>query len=51
MYKQRFSKTRIHRRTSLLSRGWQNLRFYWYTQDKAPLIFVRRTGTRCASAT
>ena len=40
MYKQRFSRTRIHRRTSLLSRGWQALRFYWYTKDKAPLIVV-----------
>jgi N-acetylmuramoyl-L-alanine amidase len=40
MHKQRYSRTRIHRRTPLWSRGWQTLRFYWYTQDKAPLIFV-----------
>jgi N-acetylmuramoyl-L-alanine amidase len=38
MRKKRFSKTR--RRTSLLSRGWQNLRFYWYTTRKGPLVIV-----------
>lgn len=40
MRKKRFSKTRFHRRASLLSRGWQNLRFYWHTLDKGPLIVV-----------
>ncbi len=38
MRKKRFS--RIHRRTPLLSRGWQNLRFHWHTTRKGPLIFV-----------
>jgi len=37
MYKQGFVK--ICRRTSLLSRGWLNLRFHWYTTRKGPLIF------------
>ena len=40
MSKKRFSKARLHRRPSLLSRGWQSLRFRWYATDKGPLIFV-----------
>jgi spore germination cell wall hydrolase CwlJ-like protein len=38
MSKKRFSKNRC--RTSLLSRGWQNLSLYWHATDKDPLIFV-----------
>ena len=40
MSKKRFSKARLRRRTSLLSRGWQNLCFHWHTTRKGPLIFV-----------
>lgn len=38
MRKKRFYRTRRH--ASLLSRGWQNLRFRWYTTRKGPLILV-----------
>ncbi|MCR4301881.1 MAG: cell wall hydrolase, partial [Sulfuricaulis sp.] len=40
MHKQRLIKARIHRRSSLLVRGWRNLCCYWQATDKAPLIFV-----------
>jgi spore germination cell wall hydrolase CwlJ-like protein len=40
MRKKRYSKNRIHRSTSRLSRGWGNLRFYWNALDKGPLIVV-----------
>jgi spore germination cell wall hydrolase CwlJ-like protein len=40
MSKTRISKIRSHRRTSMLSRRWRNLRFHWYATRKAPLIFV-----------
>ncbi len=44
MSRKRFSKNRSPRRASLLSRGWQNLRFYWYTTRKAPLVIVFVAG-------
>jgi len=44
MRKKRFFKVRSRRRTSLLSRAWQNLSLYWYTTDKGPLIFVFAIG-------
>jgi spore germination cell wall hydrolase CwlJ-like protein len=40
MRQKRFFKVRFHRRPSLLSRGWWNLRFRWDATDKGPLIFV-----------
>jgi N-acetylmuramoyl-L-alanine amidase len=40
MSKKRFSRSRFHRSPPLLSRGWQNLRFYWHATDKGPLTFV-----------
>jgi hypothetical protein len=40
MRKKRFSRNRIRRSASPLSRGWGNLRFYWHGLDKGPLIVV-----------
>ncbi len=40
MRKKRYSKNRIRRSASRLSRGWGNLRFYWHALDKGPLIVV-----------
>jgi N-acetylmuramoyl-L-alanine amidase len=38
MRKKRHSRT--YRHSSLLSRGWLNLRFHWYAARKGPLILV-----------
>jgi spore germination cell wall hydrolase CwlJ-like protein len=40
MRKKRYSKNRIRRSASQLSRGWGNLHFYWHALDKGPLIVV-----------
>lgn len=40
MRNKRNIRARFHRRISFLSRGWQNLRFFWETADKSPLIFI-----------
>lgn len=42
MRKQGFFKTGRH--PSLWSRAWMNLRFYWHTTHKAPLIFMFTAG-------
>lgn len=49
MRQKRFSRNRLPRRASMLARAWQQLRFYWCTTRKGPLVFVCTTSLIAAA--